>query len=249
MSRTGRFVTGLSTLVLALLVSGTFPHAAAQQPSGRQGQPAPTQPQRGQPVPETQTQPPLPPLPGPSKDKPVAGVPRPIYPTTPPEDKKFTFEKIFNYRVMKYSPPVVIQRMTRDTASNATPEQALAAQVSAMLAGDYDWWLSSWDAASQKFHRERDLQMKRAPADWRILWDRVLRGQQVRLVERAVTGPLGPYVMLLYELHDADGKVTLKSTFVSREEAGRWVATLDLSEDPFFQHYQLGKDKVSIEER
>jgi hypothetical protein len=211
-----------------------------------------------QPPPSTASQPPkaatpppapMPALPQPTKQTPALSVPPPLYPTTEPEQKQFTFERVFTYRRMSYKPPIVIQRIPRSSASNATPEQAFAAQISAMLAGDYDWWLSNWDANGQKFHKERNQQMQRSPAEWRNIWDRALRGQQVRMTERVVTGPFGPYVMLLYEMHDTDDKLTLKSNFVAKEEAGRWVATLDLSEDPLYQYFDLGKDKVSVTER
>jgi hypothetical protein len=255
MSTSGRYITAalLATAALSLPAWGTATQAAVEQA----GQQTPQPPGRGAPPqdqpPATQTpaprQPQFPPLPEPAKDKPAVSVPPPLYPTTPAVDKKFTFERVFSYRVMTYKPQIVIQKITRAAASNATPEQAFAAQMSAMFEGDHDWWLSNWDAAAQKFHKDRDAQMKRSAADWRGIWDRALKGQQPRLIDRVVTGPMGPYVMLLYELYDASGKSTYKSSFVAKEEAGRWVATLDLSEDPLFHYYELGRDRVSVTER
>lgn len=239
----GNLKHSTTALMVAALFAVPLSRGLAQAPAPGQQAAAPGQAQ------PAATPPQFPTLPAPTKDKPALSVPPPLYTTTPPQDKQFAFERIFNYRIMKYQPAIVIQRLTRDSASNATPEQALASQVSAMLAGDREWWMSNWDAASQKFHKERDLQMNRSAADWRAIWDRALRGQQVRLVNRVVTGPFGPYVMLQYELHDAGGKVTLTSNFVSKEEAGRWVATLDLSEDPLFHYFDLGKDRVSVTER
>lgn len=239
-----------TALIIASAQTGSAPQAPAQpppqtptrpqQPAGQTTAPAPAG--RGQ-------QPAMPPLPAPSKDTPAVSVPAPLYPTTPGVNKAFTFERVFNYRTMSYKPAIVIQKIPRNSASNATPEQAFAAQISAMLDGDYDWWLSNWDAAAQKFHKERDAQMNRSPADWRGIWARAMRDQDVVMTERVVTGPLGPYVMLVYEMRDKAGKQTYKSSFVSKEEAGRWVATLDLSEDPFFHYYDQGKDRVSVTER
>jgi hypothetical protein len=195
------------------------------------------------PVPPT---PQLPDLPQPKNEKPAVSVPPPVYPTAPAEDKQFVLERVYNYRRLVYKPSILIQRVTRDQASEATPEQAFAAQMAAMQSGDYEWWLSTWDKASQKFQIERSAQAKRTPADWRAIWDKALRGQQIKLIERVQTGTLGPYVMLIFEMSDASGKPTYKSNYVSKEEAGRWVATLDLAEDPLFQFYEGGKDKVSI---
>jgi hypothetical protein len=188
----------------------------------------------------------LPALPQPENQKPAVSVPPPLYPTAPAEDKQFIVERVFNYRRLVYKPSILIQRVTRDQASEATPEQAFASQMAAMQSGDYEWWLSTWDKASQKFQVERSAQAKRTPADWRAIWDKAVRGQQIKLIERVQTGTLGPYVMLVFEMSDASGKPTYKSSYVSKEEAGRWVATLDLAEDPLFQFYEGGKDKVSI---
>jgi hypothetical protein len=187
----------------------------------------------------------MPPLPEPDNQKPTTSVPPPLFPTAPAEDKQLIFERVYNYRRLVYKPSIVVQRVTRDQASEATPEQAFAAQLSAMQSGDYEWWLSTWDKASQKFQIERSAQVKRTPADWRAIWDRAYRGQQVKLIERIQTGPLGPYVMLVYEMA-ASGQPAYRSNWVSKEEAGRWVTSLDLSADPIFQFYDSGKDKVSI---
>jgi hypothetical protein len=187
----------------------------------------------------------LPPLPEPTNEKPATPVPPPPYPTTPAEEKRLIFERVYNYRRFVYNPAIVIQRLTRDQASEATPEQAFAAQMSAMQSGDYEWWLSTWDKASQKFQIDRSAQVNRTPADWRAIWDRAFRGQQVRLIERVQTGPLGPYVMLVYETQ-AQGQPAFRGNWVSKEEAGRWVTTLDLASDPIFQFYDSGKDRVSI---
>jgi hypothetical protein len=211
------------------------------QPAGRGQQVAqPTPPPK--PIPPT---PEMPPLPEPDNKKPATSVPPPIFPTAPAEDKQLIFERVYSYRRLVYKPAIVVQRVTRDQASEATPEQAFAAQLSAMQSGDYEWWLSTWDKASQKFQIERSAQVKRTPADWRAIWDRAYRGQQVRLIERIQTGPLGPYVMLVYEMA-ASGQPAYRSNWVSKEEAGRWVTTLDLSADPIFQFYDSGKDRVSI---
>jgi hypothetical protein len=228
--------------VVMTLGSQSAVRTAAEPQAAQQKPPAGTKP-------EPKTLPPsvdLPPLPEAQNEKPAVSVPPPIFPTAPPEDKQFVMERVFNYRRLLYKPAIVVQRVTRDQASEVTPEQAFAAQMSAMQAGDYEWWLSTWDKASQKFHADHGAQIKRTPADWRAIWDKALRGQQIRLVERVQTGIYGPYVMLVFEMSDAAGKQTFRSSYVAKEEAGRWVATLELSQDPLFQFYEPGKDKVTI---
>lgn len=230
-------------IAVAVLLAGV---RAATQSSATTSQPPPAATKPAPVAPAAQQPPPMPGLPPASAEKPALSLPAPFYPTTPPLPKQLIFERVYNYSRMNYVPAIVIQKITRQAAPNATPEQAFAAQMSAMLAGDYDWWLSNWDLASQKFHLERNQQTNRTPAEWRSIWERGLRGQQIVLTERLQTGPFGPYVLLVYELRDAAGKMTLKSSFVAKQEAGRFVATLELAEDPIFQYYEMGKDRVSI---
>ena len=196
------------------------------------------------PPPPTQTAP-LPQAPPVNNERPAVSPPEPLYPTAPAEERQFVFEHVYNYKRMRYQPPVTIQPVIRDRATYATPEQALTAHVSAMQAGDYDWWLADWDEASRAFLIERMAVLKQTPAFWREAWARVLQGPVV-LVERIDSGPFGPYVMLIYSVRDKGGKETVRSAFVARYENGRWVATQELAADPFFHHYESGQDRVSV---
>jgi len=74
--------------------------------------------------------------------------PRPFFKTSLPEPRRLVVESIYNYTRMQYDPVVIVRPGTRASASYATPEQAFMAQTSAMLAQDYDWWISGWTSAS-----------------------------------------------------------------------------------------------------
>lgn len=232
-------VTNVSRRVAQFVVSVVIVMVAAGVPVGQQQQPPIPQPPQ---VPITPPPPPPPPV---NNEKPAMSPPDPLYPTTPPELKQFVFENVYNYKRMRYQPPVTVQPVIRDRASYETPEQALHAHISAMLAGDFDWWLSEWDTASQAWIKERMTQLNRTPAFWREIWAKTFQAQVV-LVERIDTGPFGPYVMLIYSIRDKGGKETLRSSFVTKYEAGRWVATQELAEDAFYHHYESGQDRVSF---
>jgi hypothetical protein len=221
----------LRVITSAALIAG----AIALQTLGLQAQQAPGQP----------TLPPGPMPPTPTTEKPAMSLPAPFYPTGPGQVKQFVVENVYNYEKFTYSPPIVIAPVVRDKASYATPEQTLVAHISAMLAGDYDWWFSNWDQRSQVFMQERNKQANRTPADWRAIWAKTLAGQQIVLTERVETGPFGPYVMLVYVLRDKAGKDTFRSTYVAKLEAGRWVGTQELAEDPLFHYYESGRDRVT----
>jgi hypothetical protein len=230
----GRIGTG-TAMAMAMAVALTAV-AAAAGPSGNQTPPAP-------PAARQKAEP-----------KPAMSLPRPFFTTSTPEARRFVLERVYNYERMQYTPQALIQRVSREAATYNTPEEAFIAQMSAMLAGDYDWWISGWDEAAQELQRTQNEEQKRTPADWRGIWERVLKGQQIYLVERLETGPYGPYVILVYSLRQpgtpgTEGRETFRGMFVSREVGGRWLATQDLARDPMFHYYTEGQDRVTLTER
>jgi len=114
-----------------------------------------------------------------------------------------------------------------------------------MLGGDYDWWLSGWTPKAQAFLNEQDQKTNRTPQDWKAAWQRSLSGKEILLLERLETGP---YVCLVYSVRTSgpEGKETLRSLYAAKYEAGRWLATQDLAEDPFLFHYLEEKDVITI---
>jgi hypothetical protein len=167
---------------------------------------------------------------------------------SPAEKRQFVVENIFNYTRQEFDPPVVVQQIKRTGANYSTPEDAFISHVSAMISGDYDWWLSGWTADAQNYLKAQDQKLKRTPENWKTAWSGVLSGKQVVLLERLETGP---YTILVYSLRTPppDGKETFRSLYAARIEAGRWLATQELENDPFFFHYLEGKDKITVTSR
>src|SRR5260370_635214 len=59
--------------------------------------------------------------------------------------KQITVESVYNYVMRNYIPPFALVPVTRQTASAATAEAAVIGNLSAMVNGDWDWFISAWD--------------------------------------------------------------------------------------------------------
>ena len=102
--------------------------------------------------------------------------------------------------------------------------------VSAMRAGDVDWWLSLWDIKARD-EQESLLRQKPGKASSMITgWKGLFGKTRVELV-RTLT--YGDYVIISYQLVTPDtGQTSWELPSVFRREGGAWRATNDLRSDP-----------------
>lgn len=161
-----------------------------------------------------------------------ASLPKPIFPSTPREQKEFTVRYIYDYAESTYTPPATLPVITPAQFDRSTPEGALIALVSAMQQGNYEAWLQCWDSVSQKTFSDA----KQDPATWRKNAQAALAGKTVVLVYRLeVVG----YVILDARL--ATGK-SQSPVFPSifRNVNGKWYATNELGSSNFLGYWQPG---------
>lgn len=168
------------------------------------------------------------------------------YKTSKPRPGKFTVEYVYNYTSRKYTPPIRIDYVKRDQVSRVTPEDASIAHFSAMAARDYDWWLSGWNPVSRSTLESRDRDKKRTPGDWQTLWEGAMKDMTVMLLEKVETGP---YVFMVYDLRDRQGKTAMHSIYALRKDGDNWLGTVELAEDLMFHHYTKGTPKVRLNVR
>jgi hypothetical protein len=176
------------------------------------------------------------------KDYKPPAMPAPAFPTKPAQEKKFVIEYLWNYKEYEYNPPVIVKQVDRAVAAYDTPEQAFTSLMSAMMAYDYNWWLSSFTDMSQKKRKEIDKQQNLTQQTWVSAWRQMMPGKRVQLEKRVDSGD---FVMLLYTLRTPDDKVVFRSAIPFRKENTKWLDTLDLSEDEFFHHYAEGEEKIT----
>jgi hypothetical protein len=157
----------------------------------------------------------------------------PKYKTTQPEQKKLTVVSHYTYREQEYDPAIPIrQAVPKAERRQGSPEEAMISRVSAMMAGDYEWWLETWDEASRLLTEEGNEQAGRTPEYFTRWWADTLRLAHIELVRRIETGP---YVVVTYRLVTPSGEAAgngIEFPTVFHRVGDRWLATLDLRRDP-----------------
>lgn len=163
----------------------------------------------------------------------------PEFPTGPARVEKVVEEMAYFYRLSAYQPAVAVQPVARASASYDTPEDAAIAAISAMLTGDYAWFLETWTPAARRAFEQRNAELGRGPEFWTSAWQKGFAGKRVELTHRIETGP---YVLIAYTIVDpaAPPAAVEEGTGVRRpflttvleERDGRWLATQDLAADP-----------------
>jgi hypothetical protein len=156
----------------------------------------------------------------------------PQHPAGPSVIESFVETNRYSYTVALYAPPLLVaQPVPKAEARDDTPERAFISRISAMMAGDYEWWLSTWDENGRRVTQERDRKSGNTPDGWRRQWAAIFSGSRMELRKRIVTGE---YVVLTYVLRSSEGQQAneLELPAVLRQREGRWQSTQDLSSDP-----------------
>lgn len=167
--------------------------------------------------------------------------------STPPPHavhKALIVETVYPYSVAALQPALVVQPLTRSAASFDRPEDAMVAHFSAMLAGDFEWFMSTWTAPSQALMRSRDQQRARKPAYWTGLWSKVYAGRRIELLNRI---DYGEYVLIEYGLY-APGEQSpgFRDTVATVKENGRWKLTQELAREPILANWNSTSGRVQV---
>lgn len=172
----------------------------------------------------------------------IKAPPAPIFPTTAPTLSKVVVENEYQFSSRQYSPPVNVQVVRRDTATYDAPESAAIAGISAMAAGDFDWFRSTWDEASRTALETRDRQMKQDPAFWVKTWRGAFADRRIELTARIDTGE---YVLIAYRLVPRNaasaapnGTAPVELLVALKSDNGKWMATQELAADPVLVYWK-----------
>jgi hypothetical protein len=155
----------------------------------------------------------------------------PAYSATQPQEKAISMIDHYRYREVKYEPPIVVQAISRERQSYRTPEEAMISRMSAMMTSDFDWWMSTWDQDARKQTIDNQKAEGRTKEFWVQWWQEMFSTIRVVLVRRIETGK---YVVLTYRLMTPEGQDAgneMEFPTIFHDVEGKWLATLDLSED------------------
>jgi hypothetical protein len=159
----------------------------------------------------------------------LPALPPPDFPVAAPEKGEFVVEHVYTFTFRRYASPVTISG-ARVSAPYTTPEHVASAQLSAMMRGDYDAFLTTWSEEARRRFDVDDKKQGRSPAFWVSAWQKALSKRPVRLLGRIETGR---FVLVEYELGQIDNVTPFIDTIPTRSfENQGWLATQELSEDP-----------------
>lgn len=65
-------------------------------------------------------------------------------------DKSFNFIQQFSFHHQKYQQIILTDFLTEPVDSNSGPDRSLVRFLSAILADDFEWWLSHWNEETQQ---------------------------------------------------------------------------------------------------
>ena len=176
----------------------------------------------------------------------LVGWAEPAVGATPSQPVKFRTAMRFHYTQQQFQPVFTVTPIARTAARYNTPEDAMLARVSAIVTGDYDWWLSIWDAGSRKEQEER----MKAPGEAEKMvagWKDLYAHNHIELQHKIA---YGQYVIVTYKVVPNGAGQGNPSEFptVFHLEGGAWKSTNDLRSDPLVPMSPWNTGKSEYEE-
>ena len=195
-----------------LLIAGARAQSPSPAPAGGQAQP------KSKPQPEASMMPP-------DKVRWAA----PVFVATPSEPVAFKEIIKYTYRLQSFTPPFRVEAVAKGAAGYKTPEEAMIARTSALMAADVDWWLSIWDQKSRDQQKELLAQTGRKEA-MTSSWKDVFAKNRLQLLHKVT---YGNYVIVTYRMVNVDTGKTgdAELPVVFKNEGGVWRSTNDLHAD------------------
>jgi hypothetical protein len=122
---------------------------------------------------------------------------RPKYPTGVPQTGEVVLTEHYPYSLSQYVNATPFEQIDRASADLSTPEGAFEARTAAMMAGDYDWWLDTFDPESRTLMVERNRLQNASPSTWVNQWLGIFSAARILLQRRVDTES---FVILTYRL-------------------------------------------------
>ena len=178
----------------------------------------------------------------------------PSFDRSEPLKKEFVAVKHYNFAVRNFSPPVVVEQLAEPIGNDKLlyPEQTVRNHISAMRAGDYEWWLSTMDKTARETMQAADIE-KNFAEKRKTQWQGIFKGTNVTMERWIETGR---YLIITVRLQSsknpnlANGGIEIP--IVMSVQEGAWLVTANLkTDDPVFQYFNhpdlTEKDSVVIE--
>jgi len=178
----------------------------------------------------------------------------PTFDRSAPLKREFTAVKHYNFTTRNFSPAVIVEQLAEPIENDKLlyPEQTVRSHISAMRAGDYDWWLSTMDSGAREKLQQADI-AKNFIEKRKAQWAAVFKGASVTMERWIETGR---YLIITVRLTSRNSQSAtgggIEIPIVMSVQEGTWLVTANLkTDDPvykFFNHPDLAEqDSVVIE--
>ena len=172
----------------------------------------------------------------------------PTFETDKPTEKVLTVLRVYKYGESVFEPSIPISAISKARQDYSTPEKAMVSRVSAMMQGDYEWWLSTWEPDSLREVQERNRKMGKGPEQWLQWWRDSFRFVHFSLVRKIISGN---FVFITYRMLSKDGKDLgsgIEFPTVFKKIGEKWLVTGELSGDPLVLKSPWVNGEYRIEE-
>jgi hypothetical protein len=137
---------------------------------------------------------------------------------------------------------VQVLDVQKSAASQATPEDVMAAMVSSMRAGDVAWNDSLWAPGSLAEMKRKDAATGQDASYWRRVWAEE-RNDKYFLTNRI---EYGKYVMVQFEARRGEGRPTVDDNMIFEKIGGRWYLTQSLAADPVPPNWKSATGRIQV---
>lgn len=176
-------------------------------------------------------------------------------------DGMVVVETVWYFTEKNYEPPIMIVPVTKEMIKMNTPENAAVANISAMYALDFNWWLSGHDKASkndlldqEKKAATGDIAGKRTREGWIEGWKKVLLPNDIFLVARADTPD---FIIIAYEIKPKSshkpkditkpkGQDFWQGTFTFIRDDDKWLQTRQFAGHPVPRLWRTKERKMTL---
>lgn len=169
------------------------------------------------------------------------------FPAKPPTEKSVLITETFNYTETVFKANGAITVVAKNQKHNDDPETAFISRMSAIVAGDYEWWLETWDEVSRQVVIERNQAKGYDKNYWLKQWQEQFSNRKITPIRKIVSGP--DYVIITYKIFTEDGKEAssgFELPSILKRIDGKWYSTLDLKADALLiaSPWVSGKDEL-----
>lgn len=161
------------------------------------------------------------------------------FPLTPPEVKRVVVEKVYQFYVMRYNPPleVPLEEQEAEVYRFRNPDLATMALLAAQAQGHYERYVEGLSAALRAQLEAELARTGRSPKDLIREWQKRFMNRRIELTHHV---KYGVYSIIRYRLTPmSEGSAVAEEDLALMVESGKGWAAADLSGDLVYENWDF----------